>query len=61
MKKPVTIEQFTNEVRKNIDKFEKAYKEKHENNPENYPLELKHDNSGLWLEFFIEFYTNGTV
>jgi hypothetical protein len=41
--------------------FRLAYRAKHYENPEHYPLELPKENSGLWYEFFITFLMDGTV
>lgn len=56
-----SLDSFVKEVQTDIVKFEKAYREKHAENPEHYPLELPADNSGLWFEFFIEFCTNDII
>lgn len=56
-----SLEEFASDMRAKIELFELAYTEKHRANPEHYPLFLREDNSGLWLEFFIDFVTNGTV
>lgn len=61
MSKKKSLESFVKELQKDILKFSEAYKKKHAENPEHYPLELPGDNAGLWTEFFIEFHTNGTV
>ena len=56
-----SLDSFVKNTQADIVKFAKAYRKKHAENPEHYPLELPADNSGLWLEFFIEFCTNGVV
>jgi len=56
-----SLDSFVKEVQADIIKFEKSYSEKHAENPENYPLELSADNSGLWFEFFVDFCNNGIV
>jgi len=56
-----SLAKFVKEISVDIDKFEKAYQKKHEENPEHYPLELPADNVGLWLEFFVDYHTHGTV
>lgn len=56
-----SLSQFASEMRANVDRFEAAYLERHRANPEHYPLTLPETNSGLWLEFFVDFVTNETV
>ena len=61
-KKPnYSLDNFVKETQANITEFAAEYRKKHKENPEHYPLELDESNSGLWLEFFVEFYTNGVV
>lgn len=55
------IEEFVDEIERSIKDFRDAYITKHKENPNNYPLSLPSDNEGLWLDFFINFYTDGTV
>ena len=59
--KKSSLDSFVKEIQSNIVAFSEAYHKKHIENPEHYPLELPADNSGLWLEFFIEFCDNGEV
>lgn len=59
--KTTSLNRFVKETQTSINNFAEAYRKKHLENPKNYPLELPADNSGLWLEFFIEFCTNGVV
>lgn len=56
-----SLDNFVKETQKEILEFQKAYKKKHEENPEHYPLILSKDNSGLWFEFFMEYCQNKTV
>lgn len=56
-----SLESFVKETQANIIEFAEEYRKKHVENPEHYPLELSKDNSGLWLEFFIEFCTSRTI
>jgi len=53
--KSINLEQFAEEMRREIDSFVADYKRQHEANPEQFPLELDGDNTGLWFEFFTEF------
>lgn len=55
------LDSFVKEVQSNITKFAEEYRKKHAENPEHYPLELTEDNYGLWLEFFVFYYTDGRV
>jgi hypothetical protein len=63
MKKPeeFSLDAFVKETQKDILEFAKKYRKKHEETPEQYPLVLKEDNSGLWHEFFMEYCQNGDV
>lgn len=56
-----SLEQFVAELKIDIEKFEAAYRAKHEKNPEHYPLALTEDNEGLWFEFFITYCQTGEV
>lgn len=60
-KSKATLDNFVKDTQADILKFAEEYRKKHTENPEHYPLELPKNNSGLWLEFFIEFCTNRTV
>lgn len=57
----MTLDEYVALVKKDIDLFEKAYKARHAENSEYYPLELPEENEGLWDEFFIEFMRTGTT
>lgn len=57
----MSIDQAAEKFKSDIDKFVKAYKAKHAVNPVEYPLELDDNNSGLWIEFILDFHTSGTV
>jgi hypothetical protein len=54
------IDDFVEEVRRDITRFQAAWHAKHKENPEHYPLELPADNEGLWFEFFMDFMTSGS-
>lgn len=56
-----SLTQFVDEIKADIDQFAANYKAKHLANPEMYPLVLGADNSGLWLEFFVDYVTSGIV
>lgn len=56
-----SLEYFIKETHKELDEFKKAYEEKSKKNPDHYPLTLNEDNSGLWIEFFINYVTDGIV
>ena len=60
-KKKGSLDNFVKETQTDLVNFAAAYRKKHDENPEHYPLELPADNSGLWLEFFIEYCTGGDV
>jgi hypothetical protein len=54
-----SLDSFLAEIRKDVDRFEQAYRAKVAENPEHYPLELDSGNEGLWLELFMTFVTTG--
>jgi hypothetical protein len=56
-----SLDSFVKEIQRDIVKFKEAYKKKHEETPDHYPLELSEDNSGLWFEFFMEYCQTGKV
>ncbi|SFB42814.1 hypothetical protein [Azotobacter beijerinckii] len=55
----LTLDQFADEIRRDIEAFVADYRKKHEENPEHYPLELPDNNAGLWSEFFMDFHLHG--
>ncbi|SER81998.1 hypothetical protein SAMN04244573_04388 [Azotobacter beijerinckii] len=55
----LSLDQFADEVRRDIEAFVADYRKKHEENPEHYPLELPDNNAGLWSEFFMDFHIRG--
>jgi phage head maturation protease len=62
----VTLDEFVKEIHKDIEKFKLQYLAAHEKakaqgTEEYYPLEMEEDNSGLWFEFFMEFYEGDGV
>jgi hypothetical protein len=56
-----SLDSFVKEIQRDIVEFEKAYKQKHAENPEHYPLELSDENSGLWFEFFQDYSTEDVI
>ena len=54
MSQSQSLEQFLAEMRQDLVDFEKSYRKSHEENPEHFPLTLDGDNTGLWLEFFVD-------
>lgn len=54
-----SLEQFVAEVKADIEGFAADYRAQHAAAPEQYPLELNSDNTGLWLEFFVDYMTSG--
>ncbi len=57
----VSIDQAAEDFKRDIDKFVEAYKAKHSANQSEYPLVLPDNNSGLWIEFMLDFHTKGIV
>ena len=60
-RQPLSIEQFVEKLRADIDGFDVAYRKKAVENPEDYPLVMPENNSGLWLEFFEIYMQTGRV
>ena len=46
-----TLDDFLQEARDEIVRFEKEWREQHEKNPVAYPMEMLDGNEGLWWEF----------
>lgn len=57
----VSVDQAAEDFKKDVDLFVAAYKVKHAAQPNEYPLELADNNSGLWIEFMLDFHTRGTI
>ncbi|WP_092320912.1 hypothetical protein [Pseudomonas saponiphila] len=55
-----SLDAFVAEVQADIEGFAAEYRRQHALNPEQYPLELSDDNSGLWIEFFVDYMTRDT-
>lgn len=53
------LDQFVADIKTDIEAFAADYRARHEENPEHYQLELGDNNSGLWIEFFVDFITRG--
>lgn len=47
-----TLEQFVEEIKADLEVFATEYRKQNAANPEQYPLVLPDENSGLWFEFF---------
>ena len=56
-----TIDQAAEEFTLSIKEFVEKYKAKHEMFPEQYPLEMAENNTGLWVEFMIDYHITGNV
>lgn len=52
-----TLDEFVAEVVADIEGFATAYRAKHAENPEHYPLQMREGDDGLWLEFFVDYMT----
>jgi hypothetical protein len=50
----MTLSEACNLARKDIDNFEKEYIKENKKFPDNYPLELQDDNSGLFFEMIVD-------
>lgn len=54
-KKTQSLSEFVEDIQQDIKKFEADYRAHNEKEPENYPLEIPLNDSGLWFEFFMDF------
>lgn len=54
----VSAEAAANEFKASVDAWLADYKQNHANSPNEYPLSLPAENSGLWGEFIYDFYNN---
>ena len=54
----MTLQECVDELRGDVDSFEKWWKEQHAKNPDRFPLEFPEDNAGQWTEQFIWFMTH---
>lgn len=57
----LTLDQVIAELHKAVVGFDEAWREKHAENPVEYPLSIPKHNGGVWSEFFIDYYLNGTI
>ena len=55
------LDDFISESLKEVQQFREAYMAKHIENPDHYPLQMAEGNDGIWLEFLLQFMTEGTV
>jgi hypothetical protein len=46
-----TLDEFLEESRNELIKFESDWRKKNSENPEMYPMEMRDGNEGLWWEF----------
>lgn len=46
-----TLDDFLQEAKEEIARFEEMWRTEHEKNPEAYPMEMPDGNEGLWWEF----------
>lgn len=52
---------FVADMQEELLEFKERYVDKHNINPEQYPLYMKDGQEGLWLEFFLNFLEDGKV
>lgn len=48
-----SLDEFIEEMKKDLESFASEYRKSHAENPEYFPLVLD-DNDGLWLEFLVD-------
>lgn len=58
---PYSLDAFLAQHGTTVVGFEAAYRAKHAENPEHYPLVLSASNSGLWLEFLLTYIELGDI
>jgi hypothetical protein len=54
--KAVTLDEFCDEMVKEIERFRATWRKEHAKNPKHWPLEFAGDNAGAWFEQFDAFY-----
>lgn len=54
----MNLDNFTGEIKEALARFEVWWLANHRKDPEQYPTHLDEDNSGLWFEQFLFFYTD---
>lgn len=57
----VSLETAASDFKLAINRFVEAYKARHLEDPEKYPLELPRNNPGLWRELMTAFHQSGTI
>lgn len=57
----VSLDSFKAEMLNDIEEFSRLYKEKHDEDPVSYPLEIEEENAGVWFEMFEIYCTEGIV
>jgi len=57
--KGLSLDDFVAELRRDVDAFEKWWREQNAKNPEHFEMAFPEDNSGLWFEQFLYFMTEG--
>lgn len=51
----MSLDEFLVELKKDVDSFEKTWRDGNKRNSKFYPLELGEENDGLWYEQFITY------
>lgn len=51
----MTLDEFLEEAKTDIEKFEWWWREKNKNNPDGFPLKFEDDNFGIWWEMLNDF------
>lgn len=54
-----TLDEFVAELRRDVDAFEKWWREQNSKNPEHFEMSFPEENSGIWFEQFLYFMTEG--
>lgn len=49
-----SLDEFIEEMKKDLESFASEYRKSHAENPEHFPLVLDDNNDGLWLEFLVD-------
>lgn len=57
----VSLDEFCDDVKVWVARFSHLYREQHEKSPDQYPLEIEADNSGVWFEMFLKYIDFGNV
>lgn len=51
----MTLNDFLTEMTDDLKAFEEFWQKNHSENPDDFPMDIRNNNSGIWLEQFLAF------